>query len=241
MSNRFVFCICAIFVTILGSGQVLNVQGVQVGEAGQVSFTALVEKDHSERERYTLQIYSSADNYQSPLEYKITDMEPGRAYQAHFNGPEQVGDYSGTMQFRFRIEATNFPLKVDLQGKNKLKPGKKVMVSWSDYHNLGRYDIDLYRGNELVKRLANDHMNQSFSGTLSKDIEKGDDYALRIVPTDNPAAASDYIPIVVAGGVGWYWFAIPAVGGGVAAVVLTKGGGTGDNGFAEPPGTPDGN
>jgi hypothetical protein len=218
--------------------QNLNVQGFRIDGQGMVTVTALIEANHSARERYAMSVYSSVDNYTQPINYTLADMEPGKPYNIKFDGPKLVGTYSGDIMFKFRIEATTYPIELTTNGN--MKPGKKMDLTWTDHEGSSSYNIELYQRSNLVEQLARDHSGLSYTGVLPKTVEKGKDYSVRVVPTDDPKSSSEFIPVAVVGGIGWYWFVIPVAGGGVAAVVLLGGGEdpTGETGFEDPPGPP---
>ncbi len=223
--------------------QSLQISNLGTEPGGKVSFTAEIDKSHSDRELYQLQIYSNLDGFQTPLDFEFSGMKPGEPYDISFEGNEVFGTYQGDVQLRFDVVATTFPIRVDQIDKN-FKPGKKVSLAWTDFHNVNNYNIELYQGINLVQTLASGHRSKQFEGVLSKDVEKGSNYTLLIEPVGEKEYISDPFAVQVVSGVGLAVKIAPLAALGVAVPVFLLGGGggtPGGNTFEDPPGPPSGN
>ena len=115
-------------------------------------------------------------------------------------------------------------------------------LSWNDFHESGWYDVELYRGEVLVESLVKRHRGLNFNGTLSRELEKGKDYSLRVVPTDKQDAASDFVPVIVAPAIGLGLKLVPVILAGAGGVFyVISSGGSSQTKIPDPPGTPDEN
>ncbi|WP_425392098.1 hypothetical protein [Ekhidna sp.] len=207
----------------------------------QVQFDFTIEQKHSERERYQLKIYHSANNYTEAIPYQLNELVPNKSYTASFDGGNQIGSFDGQLMFRFEIEATRFPVELSDAPKS-LKIGKNTNISWFDYHEEGPYDVKLYQGQIEKTTLAEGLESTSYSGKIPKSLEKGN-YSIQVIPRGRSELISDKIPVLLKKGLNPL-----LIGGGVlltgGIVGLAASGGGGEGGsevFADPPNPPDGN
>ncbi len=226
---------------VTGVPQSLEINNLTVDEEGIVTFSALINASHSNRERYNMLIYSSIDAFSQPIDFTYKDMVPGQTYEISFDGNEQFGQYKGDVLFKFDVMASTFPVKVNVPENQVFKLGKKMNFSWQDYHNVNSYDIELYRRGNMVQTLAEDHTGQSFNGILPKQLDKGNDYWILVRPTTNTDISSELIPVQIKSGVGLAVKIAPLAALGIAVPVYILGGSStkpGDEIFDAPPGPP---
>ncbi|MFY0599433.1 MAG: hypothetical protein JXR03_07155 [Cyclobacteriaceae bacterium] len=219
--------IVILFLTLFQArAQNLRISNLDINPDGKVSFTALVEAHHSQRENYELKVYSSADNYSKAIGLNIAAVKPGVPMDVSFDGQQKIGNFKGSIQFKFVAEATAFPVEVTLSG-SKFKRGKKMTVSWKDYHESGWYDVEMYRGGSLFKSLVSNHRGTNYTADLPKKMPKGA-YEIRVTPTNQKDMVSEDYLVTVKGGSA----ALVVGAGGVlaagAGVVLLGGGGGGE-------------
>ena len=218
--------------------QKIEVSNISV-DNGKVSFIVQIEKSHTDRERYDLIIYHSANNFSQPIAYSPKNLEPGKAHRISFDGDEQVGAHQGPLSFRFDIEASKFPIRTQFD-QQKFKIGKPALVEWYDYENVGPYDIELYKDGQLVETLASD-VTQSFREvTLPSSLEKKEQYQIQIRASDR-SMDSEKVTITAHPKMGLIVKILPAVAVGAAVPFLLPGddGGGEPEGLANPPGNPD--
>lgn len=227
------------FSASLVSAQELSISGFNVSERGQVEFGVYIASSHSDRERYDLIIYSSADDFRDPLDLSITNLAPGEVYPIEFDANQLVGSFEGELRFRIDIKASVFPIKADLKEKPSFRRGKEIDISWTDYHNSGPYDVELRRGDDVIEMAKNVSANE-ITTALPKDMEKADDYILQIKTANNTRYDSDPIPVQIKNKIPLgILLSGAAVGVGVPIFFIAGGNEPPtDEGFADPPGEP---
>lgn len=208
----------------------------------EINFDVFISQKHSDRERYTLLIYHSGNNFSLPIDYQLKDLVPNKSYKASFDGGNQIGAYEGELTFKMEIEASKYPIEVtDLS--NSLKAGKNTSIEWFDYHGEGPYKVEIYQGQLLSATLAEGVSSSSFSGKVPKSLDPGN-YTVLITPTKNSNLASERYPVVLKKALNPLIFVGAAVLAGGGAYIATSGGGGGEGGvesFEDPPGPPSGN
>lgn len=224
--------------------QSLQVTNLRAESNGRISFDYQINPHHSDREVYKLELYSSVDQFRTPLKVDLAPAPVGRTNKASFNGPAVIGNYSGDIQFKFKVTAVEFPVEIT-STPSKFKSGKTITVSWTDFHDSGWYDVELYKNGSLVQALAGSHRGTTFSTQLPKKMEKGT-YQIRVTPSNEKKLYSEDYSVAIGGGSP----VLMIVGGaaaGAGVFVLTAGGGdsapggggTGSTGLPDPP-TPGG-
>ncbi|MFT7233260.1 MAG: putative membrane protein [Cyclobacteriaceae bacterium] len=225
--NRYIFTTILVLFLIKSSAQNLRISNLDISPEGKVSFTAMIESHHSSRENYELKVYSSADNYTKALGLNLNTINPGSPLDVSFDGKDKIGNFKGSIQFKFVAEATVFPVQVTVSG-NKFKRGKFINIKWDDFHESGWYDVEMYRGGTLFKSLVSNHRGTSFTASLPKKMPKGE-YEIRVIPTNKKELYSEDYAVVVKGGSAAL---VIGAGGALAAGagVVLLGGGGGDPG-----------
>ncbi len=237
MTFRFALVFSVFFSVASTNAQKLLVSEPQI-EEGKVSLVATIEASHSPRERYNLYIYSSVNSYARPISYKVTDMIPGQAYPLSFDGGEEIGSFEGELQFRFEIEASRFPLKIETE-KSKFRRGKSLALDWSDYHGVGPYQVELWQNNQLQEVLASRVTETNCEVLLPKKLEKGNDYDLRVKALANSEMDTEQMPVTIQGKYGIAVKILPVLAvGGVVPLILTSGDPKGIGELSDPPGPP---
>ncbi|MEP0365837.1 MAG: hypothetical protein ABJN36_10150 [Cyclobacteriaceae bacterium] len=241
--KRHLFTAVFVLGMFFAHSQDLRIMNLDINDDGKVSFTALVRSHHSSRETYELKVYTSADNYAKPLDLNLKTLKVDAPLDVNFDGMTKIGNFKGSIQFKFVAEATAFPVQVKIVG-DKFKRGKKMTVSWTDYHESGWYDIEMYRGGTLFKSMVKNHRGTSYSVDLPKKMPKGE-YEVRVTPTNDPNFYSEDQSVSVKGGKGGLVFVTLLAAGGGGAYVFLGGGGddpggdTDTNSLPDPP-TPGG-
>lgn len=207
------------------AAQELRIINLDVSPEGLVSFRALIESHHSWRETYELKVYSSADDYKKALGLNLNSLKVGNPLDVSFDGPQVIGGYKGSLQFKFVAQATTFPVEVTMN-ESKFKRGKSINITWKDFHESGWYDVEMYRGGSLFKELVANHRGTSYTAKLPKKMPKGE-YEIIVTPTNNKELVSENYVVAVKGGSAAL---VVGVGGALAAgagVALLGGGGEG--------------
>lgn len=237
MKRSCVFAICWFFSLAL-LAQDIQIQSFQVAENGIISFDFTVSPKYSLQERYTVYIYSSADNFQKPLSVSFTDVIPNQSTIATINGPMELQGYSGPLSFKLSAVASLFPVRV-LNAPKKLIKGREFIITWESIRD--RHSIELVDKNNRVIELSPRVAGRSYTGETPGNLKRGK-YQLRITPVGQSEAATVIPEMRVAGKPMWKFMAIG--GAGVVTYVilniLDDDGTPGVTEFPDPPRTPDG-
>lgn len=211
-----------IVLCLSSKGQSINVSDLAVSDQGTVSFRYTIAQKFSNREYYKLEVFSSANNYTSALSLNLDPVQAGQLKRVEFDGPAIVGEHKGELQFKFKAEATVFPVQITTTAK-KFKSGKNITISWDDFHESGWYDVELYQDGLIRKTLVKNHRSTIYTADLPKKMDKGV-YEVRVTPSNEKELYSDNysVDIKSSGGAGIFVIGGAAlVGGGV--YVLTAG------------------
>jgi hypothetical protein len=231
-----------LFLWSISYAQEISISPPIVDEAGIITFDLSILPAASDRERYDVNLYASADNYQEAVE-QLKGIRVNEKQVIRINGSEKLGEYEGSLTFKATAVASVFPVQMDESGKKKFTKGKKVNLTWTDYHDVGSYTIELYQGVILKETLARNYQGTTFTQKLPKDLEKGN-YQLKVTPAGRQELSSEAYPVVVAAGLSPLLIGggVLVVGGGILAA--TGGGGesvSGTDELPDPPGPPSGN
>lgn len=238
LATLVVACFCS-------NGQSVNVTDLDVTDQGTISFRYSVTPKYSDREYYKLEVYTSANNYASPLLLALEPVQAGQLKRVEFDGPAVIGDFKGQLQFKFKTEASLFPVRITTTAK-KFKSGKNITIAWDDFHESGWYNVELYKDGLISKTLVKNFQRTIYTGDLPKKMEKGI-YEVRVTPANEEQLFSDdySVDIKSSGGAGVFVLGGAALlGGGAYAAGLFGGedpGGNSSTNLPDPPIPGDGN
>ena len=202
---------------------------------GEISFDYQINSDHSSRERYTIFIYTSADDFKQPLNISIKEVLPDELHTFTFKGAQYLpAGYSGALRLKLVAEATVFPVIITDVSK-KVKPGGALEISWKDAERGHRYDVQLIKDGQITS-IAHGIPDYSFSGNLPSTMEKGN-YKIQVVPQLNSNNASDMLGVSVVSKIGMGMKVAGALVVGGVGILVARGGG--EDGLGKPlPGPP---
>lgn len=234
-------------ITFSAVGQQIKINNFQVAQNGTVNVDFTINPSHSDREVYDVLFYSSIDNFNRPIAYKVENVKTGVSRNTSFSGSEQFGGFTGQFQLKLVAQASTFPIRITPIDKG-LKIGKTNNISWMDYHDSGPYDVSLYQGQQLKSKLATGLTSTRYSGQIPKSLEKGD-YSILITPSDNDLLSDRYpvtlkkaiSPLVFVGAAALAGGGAFLAGSGGGDPVTPGGGGPTADGLPDPPGPPGGN
>lgn len=133
-------------------------------EQGNVIITFDLTPKESVQERFTIEIYSSKDNYQIPLkvkEGKVRDVRPGNSLLFILDAKENFAGFQGELDFDVRATLTFSPVKFIEPFKDMTyKKGDFVRIAWRGGVENDQYAISLYKGRQQVTYI-NELANQN--------------------------------------------------------------------------------
>ncbi|MCB0491591.1 MAG: GPI anchored serine-threonine rich family protein [Cyclobacteriaceae bacterium] len=192
---------------------------------------------------YLLNLYSSVDNYNSPLA-KVTgdigpEVKPGTGRKAEWAIRDEYGGYKGKIALEIRgkvyvpfVKLTNFNVP------QSYKRGKSYPLHWKPGAN-NPINVELYRGDLRINGVTNLPNSGSYTLDIPSKAKTGGDYKLKISDTRNNDEVIWSSPFKVKTKVPLFLKILPVAAiGGAAAFVGGGGGGEGPGtsaGILDPP------
>ena len=152
-----------------------------------VQYTLLDDK--SDRS-YQMQLYSSKDNYISPLKEVSgdvgVDIYPGEDKEIVWDPFAEYGqDFDDEVSLEIRGRVYIPFVKLDGFNYNSIKRGKPYHLSWTGGSSSNILNIELYRGENKVASFSNIANIGEYDLTIPKSVKPGNDYKLRISDKKN--------------------------------------------------------
>lgn len=219
------------FLTLETFGQEFSIKRVELSNDQLLLHYDLIDtvRDHT----YSVYVYSSKDNFLSPLE-KISgdaglEVRPGTNRKITWNAKEELGPtFNGDIELEIRgrvyIPFIRFEGFKDFDVR---KRGVPFLVKWSGGSRQNILNFQLYQGDEKLKyTFPNAPNNSEHKLTIPTSIKPGKDYYFRISDTKNKdqivettkfqikrkyPLALKAIPILIAAGVIYYLLPNPPV------------------------------
>jgi len=194
--------------------------------------------DNNPTNTYTISVYSSRDNFISPLTKATGDLglevHPGINKKVTWDALSELGPtFDGKVSLEIRGRVYIPFIKLEPLQKH-LKRGKSTRVTWSGGSSQAILNFELYRGDEKIEAYPAVPNVKEYEFTVSTSVKPGDGYYFRISDSKNkddvvlsPSfGVSRKVPLA-------YKAAGFVVVGG--AVVFLGGGGTKNNDIPGPP------
>jgi hypothetical protein len=179
-------------------------------------------------------LYSSQNNFTTALSHVKGDVgnevKSGYSKKIEWSVREELGPYKGKLALEVRGKVyAPFAKIQNFDVSKKYKRGKTYPLQWKAGSS-SPIHIELYKGSERVIGELNHPNNGSYSLSLPPKIKSGSDYRIKITDSKNSdeIVYSDYFKVVHKIPLALKVVPVLVVGG-VAAVVLKGGGGSGEN------------
>lgn len=223
--------VIAVFITSAAVGQSVIIKKVEL--AGEQVIVHYDLEDSNPNNEYLISLYTSKDNYSTPLT-KVSgdvgiDIKPGAGKKIIWTIRQEYGGFKGKLALEIRGKVY-IPF-VRLQGfdvSKTFKKGKTYNLKWK-VGGSNPINIELYNGGERVSGEINQPNNGAHALFIPKHASKGKEYRLKFSDSRNPEEViyTDYfrvgpkIPL-------WMIAAPVVVVGGVVALLSGGGGGNGN-------------
>ncbi len=187
---------CNAFTIILFTGASVSVQAQQfdikrVELANQQVIIHYDLNDTIPGRSYTLNVYSSTDNYLNPLQQLKGDIgmevKPGYDKKISWDAKAELGDdFNGSvaLEIRGRIYVP-FVYFSSFNDYKSFKRGKPYEITWSGGTSRNILNFDLYRKEKKVATFANVANVGYYKMVLPKDTKPGKGYTFRVSDTKN--------------------------------------------------------
>ncbi len=183
------------FLTLLGGLWAISAQGQRV-EIKEIYFEkaklhVLYKLEDSKNDRaYQINIYSSKDNFISPLQAVNGDIGveiyPGDSKEIIWDPFEEFGqDFNDEINIEIRGRVYIPFVKLDDFNYESLKRGKSYEITWTGGASSNILNIDLYKEDIKVAVFSNIANVGEYNLNIPKKTEVGGNYRLRISDKNN--------------------------------------------------------
>jgi hypothetical protein len=184
--------------------------------------------DTTRGRRYSVNLYSSRDNYISPLQKLKGDagieIQPGSDRKIEINVKEEFGaTFEGKVAFELRAKIYIPFIRLDgFNDYKKFKRGKPYEIEWSGGRPQNILNFELYKGDNKITTFGNIPNAGKYNLLFAKDIKPGKDYKFRISDSKNKDEIVNTGTFTITRKVPLYLYAIPAAGVGGALYFILK-------------------
>ncbi len=194
-------------------------------------------------EKYNLQMFGSHDNFTQPLTFVEGDI--GRdvassktSYTAIWDAAKELKVYQGGLQVEIRGSVSYLPINLN-ETPATAKAGKSVSIQWAGGGAGDQIKLDLYREGVYYLNIGTVDNNHIYEWFLSKDIDKGKAYQLKLTNTNKTSESFMSDPFTIKGSGGAGKILIPATAAvGAGTYFLISGGGDDEQDLPNAPGPP---
>ncbi len=186
----------------------------------------------SPQELYDVQIFSSHDNYTTPLEFKkgkSKDVFPGLAMTYIIDAKKTFSGFKGDVDFRVVATLTFIPLTmVEPKEEIKVKAGKSVQLAWKGGKENDTYKLDYSKEGGSWTTIDDKISDKKYTWYVPKKA-KGGIYSVKLTSSEDRSKAVYSGNIQIKKKTSAFVIIIPtALAVGAVAYLLTSGGGGGD-------------
>lgn len=176
-----------------------------------------------DNERYRVQLYSSKDNFQSPLQNVTGPIAGGKEitqsqgpFQVVWDAQRELKEFEGNIQLELRGQVSYVPIHTEQTPS--AKQGKSTLITWGGGNPQDQIKIDLIQNGQDVKTLGQVTNSGQFNWDVGKSIPKGAGYKIKLTNTGNSGETEESGTFKVSKKGGAMVFIIPlavvAAGGG---------------------------
>ena len=226
------FLICTFSISAF-SQKLENLKAVSAGDRIVITYDLNAEVPG---DKYDVQIYSSHNNFSSPLKYISGDMGnslvPGNGKRIEWEAKKELGNYKGDLSFEIRAD-----VKALFAFKNSVtntKRGKPLTVAWRGGLKSEEVKVTLLKEGVEQSSLATVNNNGDYQWTVPAKQKTGDGYQVRLMNgketiTSDRFAIRHKVPTIVK------ILPVVVIGAVVALVGGSKDTGTKTSNLAAPP------
>jgi hypothetical protein len=136
------------------------------------------------KETYIISLYASHNNFSSPLKLVSGDVgrniTEGKGKKIEWNASEEAANYKGTITFRIDVALLFTPLEFINPTGGAIRRGTTAIIEWRGGYIGNEKELVLYKGSVRVATLGKMKNVWQYTWAIPKDIERGDDYTLRL-------------------------------------------------------------
>lgn len=187
-----------IFATFQLSAQRLqNVRAEAVSGGERVVITYDIT-GASQGQKYRVTVYSSHNNYSTPLTQvtgDVNEVTAGTGKRIEWNAKGEMVEYSGDITFELRAEPvapqqTQTPLSVNTP--SGVKKGKTTSITYQGVASGENVRLELVKGGVVVNQIGNTTDPSRYNWTVPSDVPKGSDYQVRLTAGARAATSGPF-------------------------------------------------
>jgi hypothetical protein len=182
------FCLVTAITSTPIFAQTVDIDWVQISGTEVVVHYDL-EDDHP-LHAYTINLFSSTDNFASPL-LKLSgdhgnEVKAGKDKQIRWKITEELGAYGGEIELELRAKMyVPFMKMTAFRAETKYKRGRNYPLVWTSGNLGGHVDIELYFLNTRIHSDRNVPNTGKFDWQLPANVKPSGEYRLKFTNTKN--------------------------------------------------------
>lgn len=231
----FLFLTCGV---ALGQ-RVENVKAEVLSDGDRVIITYDLTSANASQ-RFKVSLYSSHNNYASPLTLVTGDvgrdreLAAGTGKRIEWSAKSELREYSGDITFEVRAELVSSLFIQSPSLGARFKRGKVLEVTWQGGTPGESMRLDLMKGGAVISQMASIQNNQRYTWSIPKSMDKSKDYQVRLTADSGTALSGTFS---IKSKTPFLLKALPFLAAGGAAAAFLGGGGTtkGTSNLPEPP------
>jgi|SRR5688572_27276779 len=180
--------ILVLFTAFSGFAQKLTMQRIEIVLDKLVVYYSL--DDNNPNHQYQVDLYSSKDNFATPLTKVSGDVgsevKPGADRRIEWNVIQEIGNYSGDLSVEVRARVyVPFVKITGLKEGTVYKRGRSYPLLWTSGNMGGQVDVELYKGQSRVAGDRNVPNTGKYDYAIPGSVKPGKDYRLKFTNTRN--------------------------------------------------------
>lgn len=182
------FAALFVFSGMTLSAQDINIRRVEIENDKVYLYYDLA--DTAKGRFYTVNLYSSRDNFINPLQRLKGDVGievvPGSARKIEINALEEFGAaFTGKVAFELRAKVFIPFIRMEGFVGKKFKRGKPYEIHWTGGRPQNVLNFDLYRGEEKISTFPNIPNAGKYNLVFPTDTKTGSNYHFRVSDSKN--------------------------------------------------------
>ena len=172
-----------------------NIRAVLQEETIVIYYDLVAE---ASEQKYDVELYSSWNNYASPLQLAEGDVgklvAPGRDKAVVWRAKEEMRNFQGDIDFEVRAQLAFSPIKID-EVSSSLKAGKTVPVAWKGGLSSEKITLNLYKDGRQIQKLGDFSNTGTYEWAIPKDYAVDGKYSLSIAgsKTTTPIRSREFV------------------------------------------------
>ena len=201
--------------------QQLEINTVKVENDGFIHISGHFSQKHSQREAYDFFVYTSVDNYKTPLDIPQSTftIQQDNRFSVRFDGGQVLQGIQGEIKFKIEARASKFPVEIIPLKKNTVARGNALEIGWNDYHDHEDYQLILKDMEDYSDTISQNVAEERYQWYSQKAMKPGK-YQLIVLPQGNTELASEPVEVKIKRRLPWGIKVIGFIGLGIAYYLI---------------------